>query len=110
MTNQERWELYESGQLHRAIAVELLDWAGYWTTAGVDGITDPLTKAQTKQAISIIVTDLAYANKVVASLAISDATIAQAEVEDITEQMIKSVVTGIMTNKLEWLTGIDSVE
>ena len=110
MTNAERWTLYESGDLHRAIAVALLDWAGYWTTAGVDGIQDTLTKEQTKQAIRIIVTDLSYANKVVASLAISDNTLKNAEVNEITEGMINSVVTSIMTYKLAWLTGVETVE
>ena len=89
MTNQERWELYESGELHRAIAVELLDWAGYWASAGVDGIQDELLRAQTKQAVNIILTDLSYANKVVASLAISDASFKNLTQEEITETIIK---------------------
>lgn len=110
MTNQERWNLYESGVLHQSIAVALLDWAGYWTSAGVDGITDPLLRAQTKQAINIIVTDLSYANKVVASLAISDSVFKETTVEDVTEEMVLGVVTNIMTYKLAWLTGIDHID
>ena len=110
MTNEERWTLYDSGEFHRSIGIELLDWAGYWTSAGLDGISDPLLKAQTKQAIQIILTDLSYANKVVASLAISDATIKNAQVDAITELMIRGVVTSIMSYRLEWITGIDHVE
>ena len=49
MTNQERWEYYESGALQRIVAVQLLDWAGYWTTAGLDPIEDDLQREQTRQ-------------------------------------------------------------
>lgn len=110
MTNEERWQLYDSGEFHRAIAIELLDWAGYWTTTGLDEITDPLQKAQSKQAITIIITDLSYANKVVASLAISDSRLVETELSNVNEALIKAIVVSIMANKLEWLTGIDRVD
>ena len=84
--------------------------AGYWASAGVDGIQDELLRAQTKQAVHIILTDLSYANKVVASLAISDASFKNLTQEEITETIIKNVVTQIMSFKLEWVTGIDHIE
>lgn len=106
MTNQERWQYFESGELQRVTAIELLDWAGYWTTAGLGDITDPLQKEQTRQAIRLILTDLSYTIKVVASLAISDSAIASSEAGMVQESTIHTVVVSIMANKLEWLTGL----
>lgn len=106
MTNDERWIYYESGALQRVTAIELLDWAGYWTTAGLDEITDPLQKEQTRQAIRLILTDLSYAIKVVASLAISDDAIKSCPADNVPESVIHTVVVSIMARKLEWLTGI----
>ncbi len=106
MTNDERWTYFESGALQRVTAIELLDWAGYWTTAGLDEITDPLQKEQTRQAIRLILTDLSYAIKVVASLAISDDAIKSCPPDNVPESVIHTVVVSIMARKLEWLTGI----
>ena len=106
MTTQERWALYENGEFRQTIAVKLLDWAGYWTTAGIDGITEPLLKAQTKRAVEMVVQDLSYVIGIVTSLAISDSAIASIEVEEVTEAIIASVITTIMTYKLAWVTGI----
>ena len=106
MTNQERWELYEDGLFRQTIAIELLDWAGYWTTRGVDEIEDATLKQQTKRAIEIITTDLGYAIGIVVSLAISDSSIKGANLEDVTEQLVSGVVTSIMTYKIAWVTGI----
>ena len=107
MTNHERWDLFESGEFRQIIGIKLLDWAGYWTTAGLDGIQDNLQKAQMKSAINMVVQDLGYVMKVVASLAVSDPAIVQSE--EVSEEMIGSVVTAIMSNKLLWVTGVDKV-
>ena len=109
MTNQERWQYYESGQLQRSVAVQLLDWAGYWTTAGLDAITDPLQKEQTRQTIRMILTELSYVIKIVSSLAISDNAIKEAQPELITESTIATVVTSILTYKLQWITNISEL-
>ena len=109
MTNQERWDYYQSGALQRATAIELLDWAGYWAGAGLDPITDPLQKEQTKKAIELILNDLSGTLKVVSALAISDDAIKACSVDGVTEQIIKTVVVSIMSNKLCWVTGIESL-
>ena len=107
MTNKERWEFYESADFRQVVAIKLLDWAGYWATAGVDGIDNPLLKAQTKRAVNMVVTELGYVTGIVVSLAISDSSIVQAE--EVSEEIIGSVVTSIMSYKLAWVTGIDTV-
>ena len=107
MNNQERYEYFNSGILQRATAIELLDWANYWTTTGIDGITDPLLRLQTKTAIRMILTDLGRINKFVAHMAISYPDIKDA-VEP-TELNIHNVVTNIMSFKLAWITGITEV-
>ena len=109
MTNQERWNYYESGELQRVTAVELLDWAGYWTTAGLSGITDALQREQTRQAINLILTDLSYAIKVVAALAISDEAVKGCDAGLVPEALIHTVVVSIMAHKLEWLTGMQQL-
>ena len=107
MTNQERFEYFESGKLQRAVEIELLDWAGYWTTAGLDEITDPLQKTQTEQMILLILRLLPEYIKQVSRLAISYPEIKDA-VEP-TEANVKSAVTNILTFKLSWLTGIKEI-
>ena len=109
MTNGERYAYFEGGQLQEAVEMELLDWAGYWTTAGLDSITDPLQKAQTAEAIRLILNDLSYMVKVTAELAISDSAIKNAEPDGVTESMIYAAVTSILANKLSWITGITAV-
>ncbi len=109
MTNDERWIYYESGALQRVTAIELLDWAGYWTTAGLDEITDPLQKEQTREAIRLILTNLSYTVKVVASLEISDDAIKACPADNVPESTIHTVIIGIMARKLEWLTGIQEL-
>ena len=109
MTNQERYSYFESGVLQRTTAVELLDWAGYWTTTGLGEITDPLQKLQTRSAIRMILTNLAATNKLVAHLAISYDEIKNAEVGEVTDEIIHTVVVSIMATKLEWITGINQV-
>ena len=106
MTNAERFTYFESGALQEAVEVELLDWAGYWTTAGLDSITDPLQKEQTRQAINMILNDLGYMDKVVSELAISDDAIKQASPDGVTESMIYSAVTSILAQTFKLITGI----
>ena len=107
MTNQERYAYFESGVLQRTTAIELLDWAGYWTTTGLEEIIDPLQKLQTRAAIRMILTNLANTNKLVSHLAISYDEIKEAEVGEVTEAIIHTVVVSIMASKLEWITGIN---
>ena len=108
MTNIDRWNLYENGDFRQMIAINLFDWAGYWATAGVSGITDPLLQAQTKNADSMILEDPGYCIKIVAGLLISDDAIKNAE-NEITEDIVAGAVTRIMSFKLAWLTGIHEV-
>ena len=104
MTTQERWELYENGEFRQTVAIKLLDWAGYWTTAGLDGIESTLQKKQTERAIDMIIHDLGYVIGTVVSLIISDPAIKEANV--ITEEMINNAVVSVMAYKLPWITGI----
>ena len=109
MTNQERYTYFESGVLQRATQMELLDWAGYWTTEGLDEITDRLQKDQTRVAINMILTDTGNMTKKVARLAISYEVFKTKAAADITDEDIRLTVVNIMANKLVWLTGISSV-
>ena len=104
MTNQDRWTYYESGELQRGVAIELLDWAGYWSTTGIDGIVDPLQKEQMRWAINMILKDLSFMIKVVSNLAMSESVIKDAVHP--TEANISTAVTSIMTYKLAWITNI----
>ena len=106
MTNQERWRFFESGELQRVTAIELLDWAGYWTIAGLDEITDETQKQQSREAIHMILNSLSQVTKIVASMVISDDAIRNAEAGTITEAMIRPVIVSIMANRLEWVTGM----
>lgn len=110
MTNQERWTLYENGEFRQDIAIELLDWAGYWATTGLDEITDPLQKAQTRRAIQMILEDVSYTIKIVAGLVISDDAIKAASPEDVTPAFIHPIIVSIMANKLAWITGISEIQ
>ena len=110
MTNQERWTLYENGEFRQDIAIELLDWAGYWTTAGLDPIEDTLQKAQTRRAIQMILEDISYVLKIVDGLVISDDAIKAASPEDVTPEFIHPIIVSIMANKLAWITGISEIQ
>lgn len=111
MTNQERWNLYESGTYRQTISLSLLDWAGYWSAPGVIDaeISDETQKAQTRAAVRIITTDLSRAVKIVAALTISDDAI-KAAAPDVPEETIRQAVVRVMAQKLEWLTGIANTE
>lgn len=107
MTNQERFIYFESGILQRSVEMELLDWAGYWTSVGTSGITDPLLRLQTNTMILLILRNLPEYIKQVSRLAISYSEIKDA-VEP-TELNIHNVVTDILSFRLAWLTGISSL-
>lgn len=109
MTKNERFDYLNSGKPQRITQVCLLDWAGYWTTAGLDSITDALQKEQTKQAIYLILSDLNTMTAKTARLVVADETIAAAEPGAVTEEMINTAVVSIMTGKLAWLTGIEEL-
>ena len=110
MTPQERWDLYESGEFRRNISIDLLDWAGYWSAPGRidEEIEDETQRIQTREAVRIIATDISRATKITAALAISDDRIVESQT--VTDAIIKAVVTTIMAQKLEWLTGIRKQE
>lgn len=110
MTNEERWNLFESGAYRQTISLSLLDWAGYWSAPGVIDaeISDETQKAQTRAAVRIIATDLSRATKITASLAISDDDIIEAEQPS--EALIRQAVVKVMAQKLEWLTGIRQID
>ena len=109
MNNRERFNYFESGELQRATQMELLDWAGYWTTEGLDEITDPLQKEQTRVAINMVLSDLPTMVKKVSRLAIADDIIKATPVGGVTEEMIRTIIVAIMANRLEWLTGISTL-
>lgn len=109
MTKNERFDYLNSGKPQRITQVCLLDWAGYWTTAGLDSITDALQKAQTKQAIYLILSDLNTMTAKTTRLVAADSTIAAAEPGAITEEMINTAVVAIMAGRLAWLTGIEEL-
>lgn len=109
MTNQERWAFYESGEFRQTLAVQLLDWAGYWAKNGLNEITDPLQKMQTRRAIDLTLQDISYVLRVIASLVITDDTIKASRPEDITEQMIYNAMVYVMANELEWVTGVSEL-
>ena len=106
MTNEERFVYFESGALQQLCEIELLDWAGYWTTAGLGGITDPTLKEQTRAAIAIILYGLDEMIMKVSRLAISDSLFKTKPLSEITPADVSAVITSIMTYKLEFLTGI----
>ena len=109
MNNQERFEYFESGKLQRAVEIELLDWVGYWTTAGTGSIEDPLQREQTNHMILEILQALPEQISMVSRLAISYDEIKVAT-GDPSEATIRGIVTNILTFKLAWLTGITEVE
>ena len=104
MTNQERWNLYDSGELHQAIAIELLDWAGYWASVGVENIEGELLRQQTRRVIRMILEDPSYTIRIVSGLFISDDDVKNAT--EITQQLVHTVVVRIMAGRLEWITDI----
>ncbi len=104
MTNQERWNLYDSGELHQAVAIELLDWAGYWASVGVENIEGELLQRQSRRAIRMILEDPSYSIRIVIGLFVSDDDVKNAT--EITDQLIHTVVVRIMANRLEWITDI----
>lgn len=110
MTNEQRYEYFESGKLQKAVEIELLDWAGYWAAYFPGEITDPLQQRQTKKAIELILGDLGQMIRKVSRLAISDDRIKSAAPEGITDADIRTVVVSIMASKLAWLTGIEATE
>ena len=109
MDNKQRWEYFESGQLQQKVAIQLLDWAGYWTSIGLDPIEDPLQKEQTRKAIFMILDDRGYTVKIVSSMVISMDEIKEKTPEQITDAVVYSCVVSIMASRLEWLTGINEL-
>lgn len=109
MTNTERWTMYEDELFRQTLGIKLIDWAGYWAAEGLDSITDPLQKAQTARAIEMIVQDLAYVLRIVATLVISRDNIKAASITEVTEQLIYEAMVYVMAHELEWVTGIKEI-
>ena len=108
MTNQERFAYYNSGELQPQVQLELIDWLSYWTSAGTGIINDPLLKAQTEEAIRLIMADLNGMTKKVSMMAIGEAVIKDSLYP--TAENIKTAVTNIMSTRLRWLTDVTEVE
>lgn len=106
MTTQDRWILYENGEFRQTIAIKLLDWAGYWMSAGIDSIENDLLRRQSERAIHMIIEDLSYCVKIVTSIVISDSELAATPPEEVTDEQVKRIVDGVMANKIRWLTDI----
>ena len=104
MTNQERWNLYDSGDLHQAIAIELLDWAGYWASVGVENIEGEILRQQSRRAIRMILEDPSYTIRIVTGLFVSDDDVKNAT--EITGELIHTVIVRIMATRLEWITDV----
>ena len=105
MTNLERYQYFKSGQLHPLVQIALIDWMTYWTTAGLDDITDPVLNAQTVAAINLLIEDPDSITEKVAEFVIGEEVIKTAE-EIPTESQIKTAVDSIMANKLRWITNM----
>ena len=108
MTNQERWNYYDSGILQREVAVKLIDWAGYWTNAGLDGITDNVKKYQMRRMINDILNDMSIPIKTISTIAMSYPSIKDAVVP--TESDIPTVVDDILSFRLDWVTNIFPID
>ena len=109
MRKENIWNLYDDGTFRRKIGIELLTWAHYWATAGLDEIDDALLRDQTKRAVRMILEDPSYAIKIVTGLAVCDPLILDNQSDTITDDIINRVVVGIMASKIQWVTGIDTV-
>ena len=109
MNNTERFEYLNTPFFRETIQMVLLDWAGYWTTSGLEPITDLLQKEQTRVAINMILVDGGSMVQKVSRLAISADVFKQKSADEITDADIKLVNDGIMASKLEWLTGVRSL-
>lgn len=105
MTNLERYQYYKSGQLQPLVQIALIDWMTYWTTAGLDDITDPTLKEQTVAAINLLIEDPDGITEKVCEFVIGEDAIKSAE-ETPTEAQIKTAVDAIMANKLRWITNM----
>lgn len=106
MTDNDRWELYNSSEFHQIVSIKLLDWAGYWAKEGLDEITDALQKEQTHRAINMVINDLSYVTNIVVSLAISSDNIKNVSREDLTPEIVNTAIVYIMANELLWVTDV----
>ena len=108
MNSNERWAYYDSGELQRTVAIDLIDWAGYWTNAGLDGFNnDPIKKRQMRFCVNQILTDLAYIIKIVSTIAMSYPAIKDANAATgPSEADIASVVNDIMSYRLAFVSDI----
>ena len=108
MNKQERYDYYNSGKLQPVVQVCLLDWLNYWSAPGAPAPSDPLLKAQTDEAVRLLLVDLEGMTRKVSELAMGESAVKDADPEP-TESNIEYAVTVIMSNRLKWLTGIESV-
>ena len=96
MNNTERFEYFESGALQKSAQMELLDWAGYWMTAGLEPIEDQLQREQTRVAINMILVDGGQLVQKVSRMAISYDVFLTKTAEQITDADIRTVIVNIM--------------
>ena len=108
MTKRERYEYYNSGELQPVVQICLLDWLNYWSAPNAPLPSDPTLRAQTEAAVELLLTDLEAMTRKVSELAIGEDVIKDAD--EPTEAEIDYAVTLIMSTRLRWLTGIESVE
>ena len=105
MIKDERWAYFESGELQRKVAIDLIDWAGYWTNTGIDGIESEVQRRQMRFCINQILTDLSYIIRIVATIAMSYPAIKDA-VEAPSEADIAATVNDIMSFRIAWVADI----
>ncbi len=101
MTLEERNIILNSPSFHARIRVAFCDWIGYWAINGTDSIEDETLRSQTESVIQSAVEDIDRYTGKIAVLAISDASVVAAS--ELTDEVIRSAVTSIMSNALEYL-------
>ena len=104
MTNEERWNYYESGILQRIVAVKLFDWVGYWTNSGIDGIQNQIQKYQMRHLIDDILNDMSLPIKRISTIIMSYPSIKDAVIP--TESDISAAVDDVLSFRLSWITNI----
>lgn len=110
MTKSERYNYYNSGKLQPIVQVCLLDWLNYWVNADIEAeITDPLLLVQTKAEIDLLLGDLNMQTQKVSEIVFGDSRISGVSEDEITDELINTVVVSVMSKCLRWLSGIDMV-
>lgn len=101
MTFEERNQVLASASFISKCRIALCDWMQYWVINGVSSIQDETLRNQTDAFIRYAMDNLDNCTSKIAILAISDSNVANAA--EITDTVIQSAVTNIMTNALNYL-------